>query len=271
MKVTWSQLYWFNARLGLGPFLGGIPYFRWLEYPLAIGMAGDLEGKRILDIGSGRRGRFPLFLLTQLDKAEIHSTDLEDYQQEQYLRARKLGLGAEVGRRFFVEQQDTTSLTYLDTYFDRVFAISTLEHIPENGDMEAMAEISRVLRPGGLAVVAVPFRTQGYKEEFRNTDVSFHRHQDKVFYERKYDIPALHQRLTEPSGLKIDRLTFYGERGFRFWNALYSRILPLPVYWQWLTLPFRLTMPLLASKFLSVLPDHDLEFAEGVIFAGQRT
>jgi ubiquinone/menaquinone biosynthesis C-methylase UbiE len=49
---------------------------------------------------------------------------------------------------------DVTSLPFLDNAFDRVIAAEILEHILD--DQRAMAELSRVLRPGGLAAITVP-------------------------------------------------------------------------------------------------------------------
>ena len=49
---------------------------------------------------------------------------------------------------------DATGLPFPDDSFDRVIAAEILEHVPR--DWEAMTEIARVLRPGGLAAVTVP-------------------------------------------------------------------------------------------------------------------
>ena len=45
-------------------------------------------------------------------------------------------------------------MPFPDGAFDRVIAAEVLEHIP--ADQAAMAEIARVLRPGGLLAVTVP-------------------------------------------------------------------------------------------------------------------
>jgi len=49
---------------------------------------------------------------------------------------------------------DATKLPFRDGAFDKVIAAEVLEHIP--ADQVAMAELSRVLRPGGSLAVTVP-------------------------------------------------------------------------------------------------------------------
>lgn len=49
---------------------------------------------------------------------------------------------------------DALALPFADGTFDRVIAAEILEHIPH--DTAAMAELYRVLRPGGLAAITVP-------------------------------------------------------------------------------------------------------------------
>ena len=49
---------------------------------------------------------------------------------------------------------DATAMPFPDGAFDRVIAAEVLEHIP--ADQQALAEITRVLRPGGLLAVTVP-------------------------------------------------------------------------------------------------------------------
>jgi SAM-dependent methyltransferase len=53
-----------------------------------------------------------------------------------------------------VVQGDALGLPFPDGAFDRVIASEVLEHIPD--DLAAMAELARVLRPGGTMAVTVP-------------------------------------------------------------------------------------------------------------------
>ena len=53
-------------------------------------------------------------------------------------------------------QGDALALPFADSSFDRVIAAEVLEHIPD--DTGAIAELARVLRPGGRIAVTVPTR-----------------------------------------------------------------------------------------------------------------
>ena len=53
-----------------------------------------------------------------------------------------------------IKQGDALSLPFADGEFDRVVAAEVLEHIPD--DATAIAELVRVLRPGGTIAVSVP-------------------------------------------------------------------------------------------------------------------
>jgi SAM-dependent methyltransferase len=51
-------------------------------------------------------------------------------------------------------QGDATRLPFADATFDRVIASEVLEHVPD--DDEALRELARVLRPGGVIAATVP-------------------------------------------------------------------------------------------------------------------
>lgn len=54
-----------------------------------------------------------------------------------------------------VQKQDATQFSFADASFDWVIGNHILEHIPD--DVKAMKEIFRVLKPGGRAVLQVPY------------------------------------------------------------------------------------------------------------------
>ncbi len=53
-----------------------------------------------------------------------------------------------------IKQGDALALPFADAEFDRIVAAEVLEHIP--ADEQAIAELARVLRPGGTIAVTVP-------------------------------------------------------------------------------------------------------------------
>jgi SAM-dependent methyltransferase len=56
-----------------------------------------------------------------------------------------------------IKNEDATSLSYADNSFDAVIGNHIMEHIPN--DIKAMTEIYRVLKPGGRAILQVPYST----------------------------------------------------------------------------------------------------------------
>jgi SAM-dependent methyltransferase len=91
-------------------------------------------------------------------------------------------------------QGDALQLPYADASFDRVIASEILEHIPD--DQTAMAELARVLRPGGSMAVTVP----RCGPEFVNWALSDEYHNVPGGHIRIYRHPELTRRL-EATGL----------------------------------------------------------------------
>jgi SAM-dependent methyltransferase len=64
---------------------------------------------------------------------------------------------AEIGRApLHAAVADVRRLPFADASFDAVYSMGTVEHFAETDD--ALAEIRRVLRPGGRAIIGVPNR-----------------------------------------------------------------------------------------------------------------
>jgi SAM-dependent methyltransferase len=83
-------------------------------------------------------------------------------------------------------QGDALRLPFADGTFDRVIASEVLEHIPD--DVAAMAELARVLRPGGTMAVTVP----RCGPEFVNWALS----------DEYHDVPGGHVRIYRRSTLR---------------------------------------------------------------------
>jgi SAM-dependent methyltransferase len=243
-------------REALARVLNPLSYPRLMEYQLALDQLGPLDGCRVLDIGSPK---LPTVVLARNARCELHSTDIRDYfipSTAQFLRS--AGLGHRLGRDLHLETQDARQLSYADDSFDRVFSISVLEHIPDDGDSQAMREIARVLRPGGIVTLTVPFDVRGHRDEYVNGDV-YERAGNgaPTFYQRHYDRSTLIERLVVPSGLTLVETTFFGEPGVRF-EPYWIRV---PLRWK---VPLLWAQPFLEKIFLATLGPERLDAACGV-------
>lgn len=111
-------------------------------------------GDRVLDMGcGGGRHAFALYRrgadVVALDRS---ASDLVDVEQ-MFAAMREAG-EVPAGARARAVRGDAYALPFDDDSFDAVIAAEILEHLPE--DETAMAELIRVLRPGGQIAVTVP-------------------------------------------------------------------------------------------------------------------
>lgn len=115
---------------------------------------GLRPGERLLDVGAGfgrhafeaaRRGA----AVTALD----YAADETAATQATFTSMREAGELDGVEEPSIV-QGDATALPFVDGAFDVVVTSEVLEHVP--GDTEAIAEMVRVLRPGGRLAATVP-------------------------------------------------------------------------------------------------------------------
>lgn len=188
-----------------------VNYWRAAEFGLALREGDFRPGARVLDVGSPKL--LSLFLAEKAG-AQVVATDIEDYFIPEYELLRELrDLGAD---RLSLRVEDGRRLSFADASFDRVYSISVLEHIPDDGDSECVREIGRVLAPGGRCVITVPFWPAG-RVDWRDPDFywsgsTVEGGEGKVFFQRRYSEAQLRERLIEPSGLRLSKLRFVGER-----------------------------------------------------------
>ncbi|MGA2520413.1 MAG: class I SAM-dependent methyltransferase [Acidimicrobiales bacterium] len=175
------------------------------------GQLGVQRGERLLDLGCG--GGRHAFQAVRLG-ARVVALDAQAAEVAQVrdtigamLDADEIRTDDEAG----VVQGDALRLPFADASFDRVIASEVLEHIPDDGT--AMAELSRVLRPGGTMAVTVP----RFGPEAVNWALSNDYH----------DVPGGHVRIYRRSTL-LERLRGAGLRpvGSHHAHALHS-----PYWW----------------------------------------
>lgn len=264
-KIDGMDIYFFNAKLGIISFIKGIEYFKYIEVPLVINNLDLREGCKVLDVGSGKYGLLPLFLVYHR-KYIVYITDFRDYVFEHLELLKKKKPECLLDNKLVVEKQDIRNLTYPNNFFDKVTAVCAIEHIPADGDSRAMVEIARVLKKKGIAIVTVPFRHKKYKEVFLKQDPFEKRYLGKpVFYERFYDKNALRERLIEPSGLELRKIEYFGQRYFDFYGKLWERLPTIA------TIPLRWLMPLFSKIFCSVIQENNIKKANGACLVFEKT
>ena len=111
-------------------------------------------GDRVLDMGCGA-GRHAFSVYRR--GADVVALDMSEKDlREVGVMFRAMELEGEVpaGATATAVRGNAYALPFADASFDRVIAAEVLEHLPE--DVDAMGELTRVLRPGGLLAVTVP-------------------------------------------------------------------------------------------------------------------
>jgi SAM-dependent methyltransferase len=226
---SYSLRYW---------LVGGPDYSRAVEYPLVSRLLEVSPGQALLDVGAGRRADFARLMaqrgvrVTAIDAREDVGADV----------------GPHVGLR--VLRADATQLSFDVGSFDRVAAISTVEHI-ENDEPAAMRELARVLAPGGRLVVTVPYNPLKRAELFARDGV-YGRTGDRVFFAHIYDDEALEERIVRPTGLRVVERLHLGEPRLHMSRLYYAKE-GLLGRLRWL-LPVGWAMGLTAPSFLREIP-----------------
>ena len=155
-------------------------------------------GELLLDLGAGG-GRHAYGALERgarvvaLDSSEADAKDCAAFLTA-LIEEAGTGQGASMAG-------DALRLPFADATFDRVICAEVLEHVPD--DRAAMAEITRVLKPGGTAAVTVP----RFWPELVCWALSDEYHLVPGGHVRIYRLPELRRRLRQaglrPTGLGL--------------------------------------------------------------------
>lgn len=116
----------------------------------ALARQTPLRGDRLLDIGCGD-GAYTVRLAESFGQVEAI-----DIQQDRLALFAERIAGTGLADRVTVREMSATALDYPDATFDLITAIEVVEHVTELPG--ALAEIHRVLRPGGRFCVTTPNR-----------------------------------------------------------------------------------------------------------------
>ena len=167
-------------------------------------------GERLLDLGCGG-GRHAYQALRLGARVVALDAGADEVGQVRATVGAMADAGEIKAEGLGAVQGDALRLPFPDGAFDRVIAAEVLEHIPD--DAHAMAELARVLRPGGTMAVTVP----RFGPEAVNWALS----------DEYHDVPGGHIRIYRRSTL-LGRLRRVGLRplGSHHAHALHS-----PYWW----------------------------------------
>lgn len=151
---------------------------------------------KLLDIGSPKN--LGLYLAFREDVAST-LTDISELNIDEYrLIWRSMSSKAKGEARF--ELRDARDLGIPDCSFDVVYSMSVIEHIEgASGDSIAVREMLRVLKPGGLFVISVPFGPEYIEQEIVGLAGAVRPTNDRrsYFFQRIYDEKSFNTRILD--------------------------------------------------------------------------
>jgi SAM-dependent methyltransferase len=180
--LTGRRHRWRGARVGICRLL--VPLDPWRFWELGRIAGEDFRGRN-LDVSSPKL--LPSLLRAE-GRGEWVAVDLFADEVESW-RA--------VDPELDLRVEDARSLSFADGAFDGCVCVSVIEHIAGDGDATAMAEIWRVLRPGGVLHLTVPV-AQPHRDVMIDRQVygeASARVGDQVFFARYYGEAELDRRL----------------------------------------------------------------------------
>jgi SAM-dependent methyltransferase len=113
---------------------------------MAIDPAADNRHLRLLDFGCGM-GRYLAGFATHIAPENLYGVDTDPEALAQVRQA---------GFQCFPLHPNEAVLDFKDNFFDGVFSSNVIEHIPRPLYLQYLAEIHRVLKPGGIFAVGAP-------------------------------------------------------------------------------------------------------------------
>jgi len=169
--------------------------------------------KKILDVSS------PFMMAYILaERAFVTKTDINPDE--------KRSIKEHVKLKF--EQIDGTDMPYKDNSFDMVYSISVIEHI-YRGYMDAVQEMVRITKPGGLIYISTPVSKE-HVEEWIEDDIYSHQHkkQAKTFFQYRFSKLDIKKLLDSLEGVDTKVKNIYWEKKSGAYDTMTKRMRKRP-------------------------------------------
>lgn len=211
LKAGISNLLSNRLRLGVKKTVGKItqpinsctrfPEYYWFETAIRDYLSTLPAGHRpkILDVGSPKMLGLYFGVIAPV---EVTLSDISELNIDEY-RTMWHALEPKAKGQVSFSLEDARSLQLPDAEFDVVYSMSVIEHIEgDAGDSQSIREFLRILKPGGLLVLSVPFggkyveqKRIGFSGAARKTGDS-----KEYFFQRIYDQPTFEKRILRHAG-----------------------------------------------------------------------
>jgi SAM-dependent methyltransferase len=156
------------------------------------------NGARILDVGAGPGPYRHLFAHCEFKTHDFAMLDPDPVANDQVY-----------GQLDYVS--DITAIPVSDASFDVIICTEVLEHVPE--PVRALAEMARILKPGGILLLTAPQRSGEHQAPYH-----FYGGFTTFFYQRFLPELGLEIQAITPNG---GFFKHYGEAGWQFVNHLF--------------------------------------------------
>lgn len=202
--------------------LNPVSIVRYFEFDFALRAisANQTDNKIFLDISSPYL--FGFYLGTKYDGTYNYiNPDKNDLSL-----VKKYSTKLQFKMKFSAEIGDATKLEYSDGSFSHIFSISVIEHINNNGDSEAIKEMWRTLKSGGILILTFPVAKTFTKEYSNNNTygLDVDKSNEKFFFQRIYDQESINKRLLDKiSDFTILSMEIFGENRQGFYNSYSKR------------------------------------------------
>jgi SAM-dependent methyltransferase len=174
--------------------------FVWRHLHASPGQCLDVASPRLFSCYVGLRST-PLGI--QIINPDVHDSKAT--------LALALGLGL---RSIRARAEPVASLRGLRDAFDSIWSISVVEHIADDGDVDAIEILWAALRPGGRLLITVPVDRRPW-DEYRSADaygLGTATVDGRYFFQRWYDEAAVQRRLVKPAaGARVTQ-EWFGEK-----------------------------------------------------------